>query len=105
MDDRQSKLGMMIGLCSRARALVCGTSLACDAVRHGNSSMLLYAFDASSNTKKKITNCAAYYGVMAHEISLGTRELGKYTGKGRAVGCVAITDSNFINAINNMISR
>lgn len=105
MNDAQSKLGMMIGLCSRARALVCGTPLACDAVRQGKALMLLYACDASANTKKKVTNCAAYYGVKAHEISLGTHELGKYTGKSSAVSCVAITDNNFVIAIDNMISR
>lgn len=105
MDDARSKLGMMIGLCSRARSLVCGTSLACDAVRQGKALMLLYACDASANTKKKITNCAAYYGVRAHEVLLDIHEMGKYTGKGTAVSCVAITDNNFVIAIDNMISR
>ena len=41
----------------------------------------------------------------AKEIPLDTEALGKSCGKKSAVGCIAISDNNFVAAINNILSR
>lgn len=95
----------MIGLAVKAGAVYIGTEIVCDAVRHNKARLVLISESSSNNTKKKALNCAEYYKVDIKEIPLDTETLGKFCGKRSAVGCIAISDNNFVSAINNILSR
>ena len=105
MDKYQNKLAMMIGLAVKAGAVYIGIELACNAARGKKARLFLISESSSDNTKKKAFNCAGYYNVEAKEIPLDTEALGKSCGKKSAVGCIAISDNNFVAAINNILSR
>lgn len=105
MDNFQNKLAMMIGIAVKAGTVYIGTETACDAVRKNKARLVLISESSSNNTKKRAQNCAGYYKVDAKEIPLDTETLGKFCGKRSAVGCIAISDNNFVSAINNILSR
>ena len=66
MSAPQSKLLSTLGLCARARGLVAGTPMVCDAMRAGATKgkqavlAVLVASDASANTKEKLTSKCRY---------------------------------------------
>lgn len=99
------RLKGMIGLCARARKLAIGTDIAIDSVRNSKSKLLLLAFDASQNSKKKVLNCAGYYNIPCYEIPIGISELGHCTGKSGNTAAVAVLDRNMINGINKIINE
>lgn len=57
----------MLGLCTRARQLVSGETVI-DAIRKKQAYLVLYASDASENTKKRIRDKARFYDVEAIEV-------------------------------------
>ncbi|MBQ8696451.1 MAG: ribosomal L7Ae/L30e/S12e/Gadd45 family protein [Clostridia bacterium] len=100
-----NKTVSMLGLCARARQLQSGTNLTCESVRGGRCVLVCYASDASAGTKKKITNCCAYYGVQCAELAASTVELGHSIGKRGAVSAVAVQDANFAKAIQESMNK
>ena len=94
---------MTIGLCARARALVCGTELVRDAVRRRRARLVIISRHASENTRKRIKNCCECYGVPLEETDADTAQLGKYIGRVSQTACIAVTDDNFVHAILDSI--
>ena len=86
----------LLGLCQRARKVASG-EMVIEAIRNKEASLVLYASDASDNTKKRIQDKARFYGVEAIEVEnsdLLSSAIGK---KGRV--SVAILDSGFAKKI------
>ena len=93
----------LLGLAARARATVIGTPLVCTALSQGRGKaplLVLLAEDASPNTKKRITDRTAFYGVALCSLPLSCAQLAHTVGKKEAsVAAVGVTDQNLAAAI------
>jgi ribosomal protein L30E len=83
---------------------VIGTPLVCTALSRAAKGKtpraVLLAADASANTKKRITDRTAFYGVEKIELPLTCAELAHAIGKKEAlVAAVGVTDENLAAAI------
>ena len=99
MNDEKKLLGML-GLASRARKLITGADLVCDAIRAGKYvGIVIVASDVSDNTKKRLENCCKHYGVECRFIKTDRDGLSNAVGKSNYVSAVAATDKNFASAL------
>ena len=94
-------LASMLGICKKAGHAVIGTELVCDAIRknQGRVKLAAVACDASENTKKKLSDKCAYYGIKLIFLPLTTAELGAAMGKSSASAAVGITDAGLAEAV------
>ena len=108
--EAEEKLLSTLGLCARARQLVMGTPMICEAMRAssgdrprtgGKSPVLavVEASDTSSNTHEKLLSKCTYYRVPHYRISADTQRLAHAVGKTGAVAAVAVTDENLLRAL------
>ena len=93
-----------VGLAARARALVIGVPLICTALSKGAAGktprLVLCTEDCSPNTKKRITDRTAFYGVPCRSLPLTCAQLAHAIGKKEAlVAAVGVTDQNLAAAI------
>ncbi len=91
-----------LGLCARARKLVIGTPMVCDALRHGGKAPIvavLEAADTSANTHARLISKCAYYRTPLYRITLTTEELAHAIGKSGVVAAVGVTDENLYKAL------
>ena len=95
---KTAKLLSLIGLARKAGKLTIGTETVCDGVRSGSIKLVIASEKSSDNTKKRISNCTAYYGIRIEYTGATPDELGTAIGKG-ATACVGIGDENFIKLI------
>ncbi len=98
----QDRLLSTLGLCARARALVVGTPLLCEAMHAGDGRILcvLEAADTSANTHKRLTDKCAYYRVPLHRLETDADALGRAVGKTGAVAAVGLTDAGLLRALH-----
>lgn len=95
-----------LGLCAKARRLICGTPMICEALRgREKPRLVLSAFDNSENTQKKLSDKCAYYGVRLVSLSVGGEELSRAVGKQSRVAAVAVTDENLCRLVENTLER
>ena len=101
------KLAGMLGFAARARRLIIGTELVCDALRRGKTKYLVIVSEtASENTKKRLRDQCEYTGAQMQEAPIDTKTLGHSIGKKNAsVAAVAVTDANMANAIRNILKE
>lgn len=87
----------MLGIAQKAGKLSSGAELCEKEIKKGNTSLVIFSQDSSSNTKKKFINMCNFHKVKY--IEFGTKEfLGKFIGKDvRSVVC--ITDDNFAKSV------
>ena len=97
----EEKLLSTLGLCARARKLVMGTPMVCEAMRGGKSPVLavIEASDTSENTHHKLVSKCAYYRVPLYRIPADTARLAHAVGKTGAVAAVGITDGSLLEAL------
>lgn len=97
----EDKLLSTVGLCARARRLVMGTPMVCEALRHGGKApvlAVLEASDTSDNTHRKLVSKCSYYRIPLYRIAAPTAGLAKAVGKAGAVAAVGITDPSLLRA-------
>ena len=102
----EDKLLSTVGLCARARKLVTGTPMVCEALRQkGKNPVLavLEASDTSENTHEKLVSKCTYYRVPLYRISASTERLAHAIGKAGAVAAVGITDENLLKALTHYL--
>lgn len=101
----EDKLLSTVGLCARARKLISGTPMVCEAMRTPKSGVLavLEASDTSSNTHEKLASKCAYYHVPLYRIAANTERLAHAIGKTGAVAAVGITDENLYKALSRYL--
>ena len=97
-NDKQ--LLFSIGLARKAGKMIVGTDAVCDEIRKNKVIIVLCAEDVSENTKKKISDCCAYYHIKLYFCPLTKDSLGHAIGKPYAA-CIGITDEN----LSELISR
>ena len=101
----QKTLGA-IGLCAKARALVIGTPMVCEALRGRKKPLVvLSASDNSENTAKKLSDKCAYAGVELVVIDAVGVTLGAAVGKRAHVAAVAVTDENLYRLVSGTLKR
>ena len=107
MMSSEEKLLSTLGLCARARKLVMGTPMVCEAMRYKKTPVIavLEASDTSDNTHKKLSDKCAFYGVPLYRIAADTARLGRAVGKTGAVAAVGVTDVNLYNALERHLQR
>ena len=103
MPQNEEKALRMLGFAARARRITAGASLICAALQKGGAQrplLVLLAADASENTKKRMTDRTAYYGVPLIRLSVDRTVLALRVGKrGGAVAAVGITEPSLARAI------
>ncbi len=102
----EEKLLSTVGLCARARRLVAGTPLVCEALRHGGRTpvlAVLEAADTSANTHDRLTSKCAYYRVPLYRLTATTAQLAHAIGKAGVVAAVGITDDSLLRAVTRYL--
>lgn len=104
MNDRVARLTGLLGLAARAGRVVIGTSLICTALQRGAAGktplLLVLAADGSPNTKKRISDRGAFYGVPVISLPMDCAALAHCVGKRDAlVAAVGVTEQHLATAI------
>ena len=102
----KEKLLSTVGLCARARKLISGTPMVCEALRKGGQTpvlSVLEASDTSQNTHEKLIAKCTYYRVPLYRISADTSELAHAIGKSGLVAAVGLTDANLLAALSRYL--
>ena len=97
----EDKLLSTVGLCARARKLVTGTPMVCEAMRSRKPAVLavLEASDTSDNTHHKLVSKCTYYQIPLYRLTADTARLAHAVGKTGSVAAVGVTDENFYKAL------
>ncbi len=92
-DPAQARLLSNLGLCARARALIYGTAMVCEALRNsGRVVLVLEASDTSPATHKRISDKCNFYKVTHLRLPVSGDILAAALGKSATLAAVAITD-------------
>ena len=98
---REDKLLSTLGLCARARKLVMGTPMVCEALRDKKNPVIavLEASDTSGNTHKKLSDKTAFYGVPLYRLTADTARLGRAVGESGGVAAAGVIDERLYQAL------
>lgn len=89
-----------LGLCARARGLICGTPMVCEALAgRKKPRLVLAAADNSSATDKRLADRCAYYGVRLEKLTVTGAALAHAVGKHAHLAAVAVTDENLCRLV------
>ena len=102
----EEKLLSTLGLCARARKLVTGTPMVCEAIRTGGKTPVLAvveASDTSNGTHEKLISKCTYYRIPHYRIPVDTARLAHAVGKTGAVAAVGITDEHLLRALTRYL--
>ena len=102
----EEKLLASLGLCARARKLIFGVPMICDAMRRGgkNAPQIVFeASDTSENTHKKIADKTAYYKVRTVRLKCDGATLASALGKTSSLAAIAITDAQMCRMVEKYI--
>ena len=102
----EEKLLASLGLCARARKLIFGVPMICDAMRSGGKNMPLLIFEASDtseNTHKKIADKSAFYKVRTVRLKCDGATLASALGKASSLAAVAISDIQMCRMVEKYI--
>lgn len=108
MGGSENKLLSTLGLFARARKLVIGTPMVCEALRKGASGSsavvaVIEACDTSDNTHEKIVSKCRFYGIKHYRIEVSAEELARSIGKTGAVAAVGVTDADMYKALSKYL--
>lgn len=90
------------GLTRKAGKAIIGTDAVCDSIRAKRALIVIISEYASDNTKKRLINCASYYGIGYVFVSCTTNELGGAVGK-TETACIGTDDINFKRLIEKYL--
>ncbi len=107
-NDRQPQQKTLhaLGLCAKARKLISGTPMVCEALRGAKKPCLvLEAAGNSQATAKRIADKCAYYGVLHIRAEIDGETLASAIGKTGRVAVVAITDENLYRLVYGTLKQ
>jgi ribosomal protein L7Ae-like RNA K-turn-binding protein len=94
MNKEQNAPLMALGLCKKAGKLICGTPMVCEAAASRKKPELaVMSTGASENTKKKLRDKCAYYGVRLVELDASPEDISRAIGGKASTAAVAISDA------------
>ena len=104
MPEREERILKFLGLAAKAGRTVVGVPLICTALQQAKKDktplVVLLAGNCAANTKKRITDRTAFYGVPLVELQTDTEALALFVGKrDAAVAAVGITEQHLAGAI------
>jgi len=88
-----------LGLAARAGKLAHGTPKVCESLKEGKAFLVVEASGNSDNTRKRLSDRSAYYGVRLIEADADRIELGRYSGRPEGTAAVAILDKGLATAV------
>lgn len=96
-----------LGMCAKARGLVCGVPLICEALKSKGKTVyaVLCADDNAENSAKRLCDRCAYYQKTLVVLPFDGKELSQAIGKSGRIAAVAITDRNLWNLVRQELSR
>ncbi len=98
----EQKLLNALGLCQKARKLIVGTPMICDALKQGKPIYaVITAADNSQNTQKRLSDRCAYYGVPLIVTEISGDRLSDAIGKCGRVSAAAVADENLAKPVMN----
>ena len=93
-----------LGLCAKARKLVFGTPMVCEALRGAKKPYLVIeAAGNSAATAKRIADKCAFYAVKHVRLAIDGEALAAAIGKSGRVAVVAITDENLCRLVDGTL--
>ena len=93
----EKKLLSALGLCARARKLIFGVPMICEAMRSAGAKrplLVLEASDTSDNTHKRITDKCSFYQIRYIRLSCDGARLATALGKTSSLAAVAVNDAS-----------
>jgi len=93
----------MCGICRKAGKTVVGTNLSTEAVKRGQTNLVICASDIAKNSEKEIVRACEASGTRLYRTSYTKEVLGESLGFNE-VAVFAVADSNFAKALLNIIS-
>ncbi len=95
---------LALGLCAKARKLIFGTPMICEALRgKGKPVLVISASDNSPNTAKRLADKCAHYGTELLTLDADGERLAAAVGKKGKIAAVAITDENLSRLVRNTL--
>ncbi len=95
---------LALGLCAKARKLIFGTPMICEAMRgKGKPVLVVSASDNSPNTAKKLADKCAHYGTELLMLDANGEQLASAVGKKGKIAAVAVTDENLSRLVRNTL--
>lgn len=90
-----------LGICAKARGLIFGVPMICEAMHAGKHVFLVVAPSGNAkNSEKKLTDKCAYYGVPLRTLEADGETLSRALGKTARLAAVAVTDENLARLVN-----
>ena len=105
-EPNNEKLLRALGLCAKARRLVIGTPMICEALRGKQKPFLVItAADNAANTQKRLSDKCTFYGVRLTETAIDGEILAAAVGKHAKVSAVAVTDENLCRLVESTMNN
>lgn len=98
---KQNRILSLLGLATRAAAVVSGEFMTEKAVRSGKAQLVIVGCDASENTRKNFRDMCAHYHVPCFEYAT-KEELGHAMGKEMRAS-LAVTDPGFAKTLSGYL--
>lgn len=103
----EQRLLSALGLCARARKLIYGVPMICEAMRRtgeGRPLLVLEASDTSDNTHKKITDKCSFYQIKHIRLSTDGETLATALGKTSVLAAVAVCDASMQRLVERALT-
>ena len=96
-----------LGICAKARRVITGTPMICEAMRSERTrpQLVLAAADNSENTAKRLTDRCGYYAVELVVLDCDGETLAHTLGKSGKIAAVAVTDPNLCRLVRNTLNE
>lgn len=97
-----------LGICAKARGLVFGVPMICEALGvKGNKKpiLVLEAAGNAENSEKKLSDKCAFYGVRLEKTGIDGETLARAVGKTGRLAAVALTDENLCRLVLGTLER
>lgn len=104
-NDKNNKIGNVLGLAKKAGALCAGSELVIQSVRKRKAMHVYISSDASENTLKKLYDKTAFYSVSATKLDLTMDELAHCVGLLRPTAAVSLTNINFLKLMEKCLKE
>ena len=102
--NSERKIMSLAGISRKAGKMTLGSEKTLESIRsrkQNSVKVILMASDASDNTRKKINNCAGFYGVPVVNLETDKATFGQKMGVFGELSVAGISDSGLASAIIN----
>ena len=103
--EKNDALLQALGLCAKARAVLFGVPMICEALAGRRKPLLVVsAADNAENSAKRLRDKCAFYGIRLAICDVTGAELAHAVGKTGHLAAVALTDENLCRLIEKHLS-